>query len=108
MTLKDFWHKIYTKPRRLRKIRRYGIPMIEAFDKALTSADIPFSPVYGTLLGAIREKGFIKHDDDVDMGVWTDRLPGGLEALHDALKKEGFTLRRTLLVDNGDFAREES
>ena len=108
MNLKQLWNKIYIKPRRLRLIRRYGTAMITAFDRALTGAGIPFSPVYGTLLGAIREKGFIKHDDDVDMGVWTDRLPGGLEALHHALEAEGFTLKRSLLVDDGAFAREET
>ena len=108
MTLKEFWNKYYIKPRRLRLIRRYGIPMLQAFDRALTGAGIPFSPVFGTLLGAIREKGFIKHDDDADMGVWTDHLPGGLEALHKALENEGFVLKRTLLVDNGDYAREET
>ena len=108
MTLKEFWNKVYIKPRRHAHMRRYGVPMLKAFDRALTGAGIPFSPVYGTLLGAIREKGFIPHDDDADMGVWNSMIPGGLDALHKALEAEGFTLSRTLLVDGGEFAREET
>ena len=107
-TWKQIWDQLYVRPRRRRLMHRYGLEMIVAFDRALTRAGIPFSPVYGTLLGAIREKGFIPHDDDVDMGVWTDHLPGGLDALHRALEEEGFTLRRMLLVDDGAFAREET
>ncbi len=108
MTLKEFWNRVYSKPRRLRRMRRHGLEAMKAFTKAMKDGGIPWTPVYGTLLGAIREKGFIKHDDDLDMGVWNDSLPGGLEHLHKTLSDAGFVLKHGFLVDGGKFAREET
>lgn len=108
MNLKDFWKKIYSTPMRIARRRRHGLPALMAFKGAMQEAGIPWTPVYGTLLGAIREKGFIKHDEDLDIGVWNDNIPGGLESLHQAMLKAGFRYRHSFLVDGGAFAREET
>ena len=40
------------------------------FKEAMDAANIPFILIFGTLLGAIREKGFIIYDSDVDVACY--------------------------------------
>ncbi len=63
----------------------------------------PYSLMYGTLLGAVREKGFIPHDCDVDLAVWADE---DYSSVFEQLEKEGFKKKRTILVDGGSTAKE--
>jgi lipopolysaccharide cholinephosphotransferase len=53
---------------------------------------IPMFLTFGTLLGAIREKDFIAHDDDVDVGVFA-RDRGDILALIPELENRGFRMR---------------
>jgi len=48
---------------------------------------------FGTLLGAVREKGFIAHDTDTDIGVFAD-FSGRFEEIRDAVTDAGFAVLR--------------
>jgi hypothetical protein len=56
----------------------------------LMEGQCPFFLVDGTLLGAVREGGFIAHDHDMDVGVWAEDF--GVEVL-DRLLEAGFKQR---------------
>lgn len=58
--------------------------IIKEFDKICTRHNIPYYMVDGTMLGAIRHKGFIPWDDDIDVGVPIEYY----ERLIDLLNKE--------------------
>lgn len=46
--------------------------ILKCFDKYCKDNDIQYCLAYGTLLGAIRHKGFIPWDDDIDVVLKTD------------------------------------
>lgn len=53
----------------LKDIQQHLLGIAKEFDRICTKHNIPYFMLYGTMLGAIRHKGFIPWDDDMDFGV---------------------------------------
>ena len=82
-----------------------GLEALELFDICMKTCNIPYTLAFGTLLGAVREHGFIKHDIDIDVTIWDDdRRSNQVELLHNY----GFELEHSFLVENGNLGREET
>lgn len=90
---------------RNKQFRENGIMVLESFDKIMTENDIPYTVFAGTLLGAVREKGFLAHDLDIDVAMFYDDRP---DNLIDILKSGGFKLLHRFSIDNGVLGLEET
>ena len=84
------------------KVFQYGLKKIDLeiskknlldFREILLRHNIKFGLIYGTLLGAIREHNFIKHDEDTDVYILGEEREAFLESLAD-FEKEGFIVGR--------------
>lgn len=53
----------------LKQLQELEIEILEAIDNTCEKLDISYIIISGTLLGAIRHKGFIPWDDDIDIGM---------------------------------------
>ncbi len=106
--LKPLYHKIfynrYYKSRRNSYLKN-AKETIAKFDYCMKQNGLEYSLAYGTMLGAVREQGFIKHDADLDVFMWSDSINKGVK---ESLEKCGFRLTRWMLVENGKYGREES
>jgi phosphorylcholine metabolism protein LicD len=61
---------------------------------------------FGLLLGVVRNQGFIPNDDDVDMGVLSDKITKEQEDKYvDALKREGMFFARERIEKRTDTDR---
>lgn len=56
----------------LRLIQEANMSFLEIFDKICKENNLKYWIDFGTLLGAIRHKGFIPWDDDIDIGMIRD------------------------------------
>lgn len=63
------------------------------FKRLADKAGLRFSLAYGTLLGAIREHGFIPHDEDIDLAILQEDIETFKNLLWD-LREEGFEVMR--------------
>lgn len=99
-----FYKKRVTKKQN-QIFRENGLSVLEAFDECMNEAGVNYMLAFGTLLGAVREKGFIKHDLDIDVYVWIDEYSSNMV---DVLQKKGFKLTRQILVDDGKRGKEET
>lgn len=76
--------------------------------KILDENNVPFQLAYGTLLGAVREKGFIDHDEDIDLNILEEDKQKFIDTLP-LLMREGFKVarydRRGLMsiIRNGEY-----
>jgi len=74
------------------------LSLASSFDEICKRHHIPYYMIGGTMLGAVRHKGFIPWDDDMDFGVERRYLPKLLKALSDELPSQ-FKVRT---VDNSE------
>ncbi|KDE68402.1 hypothetical protein FUSO6_08975 [Fusobacterium necrophorum DAB] len=96
----SFMRKILRKP--INSVRSYYFRknVEHTFQKILDTLkqeNIDFFLVFGTLLGAIREKDFIKHDLDLDFGVWENI---DFKLLRKILENNGFLLKSQIKLSN--------
>ena len=74
-----------------RRMKRDGLVMLEAADRAFTKMGVRTFLTYGTLLGAYREHGFISFDPDIDLGILESEIPANM---HEQMVEAGFHLLR--------------
>lgn len=107
--LKPLYHKLFTqryyaKRRDAFLLKSYDV--IGKFDICLKEAGIQYSLGFGSMLGAVREKGIIGHDADMDTLVWAEG--DNCKSVKDCLEKAGFIRTRCFLIENGKLGREET
>ena len=77
-------------PRRPRRRKAFSLPCasraLADLKAALEPAGIEMFLVSGTLLGCIREGRLLSHDNDIDVGVWSDTCP---DAIRTAVQRGG-------------------
>ena len=74
-------------------------------DKVMKKLHITYWLEYGTLLGIYREKAFLKHDIDIDLGLFLHEYSYEIRM---RMLEYGFELKREILIDNGQYGREET
>ena len=65
-------YRMWAVPRRRRILKRNGPQVLKDLAAIFKKYNIPAFAAYGTMLGFVRDHGFIPHDDDMDIGV----MPG--------------------------------
>lgn len=85
--------------------QKNALQVLREFDDALTSNNLRYSVFAGTLLGAVREKGFLKHDLDIDCAMFYSDYS---QKVDEALFAKGFKKFHSFLVDDGKSGMEET
>lgn len=84
--------------KRNKLFKENALSVLEAFDKCMTENSFEYTLAFGTMLGAVREHGFIQHDLDIDVAMWIDQHS---QKLRDCLEHSGFQLKHEFSVDDG-------
>ena len=102
----------------LDEVKQVELEILEYVDKICKENNIQYSLAYGTMLGAVRHKGFIPWDDDIDILLKREEYEKLLRILYSktdekyqvfSLKDEGYwysyakvTDTRTIIVEKND------
>ncbi len=95
----------YVKHKQNKLFLANGVETLFAIDKVFEELGIKYWLEFGTMLGAVRDKGFIAHDDDIDLACFFDDYHDENEKI---FKKHGFEKSKEFLIDKGKFGREET
>ncbi len=107
--IKKIFKKAYAKrkekliDKRRKHYHQYALEALTKFDECMRKNGFKYTLAYGTLLGAIREHGFIKHDLDMDTWMF---IEDDNENIVPELKKYGFNLLYHYSVDNDKYGKE--
>lgn len=99
---------IYTRwidKRKQSSFRKYGEETLKQVAKVSLEIGKPIFPIFGTLLGAIRENGFILYDNDLDVGMLIDDRPNDMIEI---MKAHGFRYYQQSYLKNGNRITEEA
>lgn len=94
-----------TQKRRSSAYKKYGKEALRLFVDCMNENNFKYTLAFGSILGAIREHGFIKHDLDIDTFMWIeDFSPKIIEKLTD----KGFVLSRSISIESDKYGREDT
>jgi len=82
-----------------RKIQK---ELLLSLKQLLEGNEIFFWLDFGTLLGAVREKGFIEHDDDMDISLWSKDYWRVRKIIENSTWKYKYIWRRELTIYKAD------
>ena len=61
--------RAYAIPKRQKRLQKCGPAALTRLHQLLQRHNVPYYCDYGTLIGFVRDNGFIKHDDDIDISI---------------------------------------
>lgn len=100
-----YYYKKIIKGKRNKEFLKNGINVLKSFDNIMIENDLHYSVFAGTLLGAIREHAFLKHDFDIDTMLFHDEYSSKIPLI---LESGGFKLLHRFEVENGEKGLEET
>lgn len=105
--LKPLYYPLKNSVIRSRHIhfQQNGLVLLKAFDKCMIDNGIEYSLLFGSLLGAIREHGFIAHDIDIDVALF---IEDRTSFLFDALSSAGFSRLHSYSIGDGKLGCEDT
>lgn len=88
----------FVEAARAKYFLRNSMDVLKDFVTCMDNNQHFYTLAFGSMLGAVREKGFIKHDTDIDVYMWIEDYS---ESVKNDLESVGFKLAHCFSVEDG-------